>query len=531
MAFFSLFPALLLVFLGVAWPLWGLLQSVLTNWSVSWERLRSDWFVESLSFTIWQASFSALISVVLGFGLALVFSHRRGVLRRAILLLSSLPFALPSVLVAFAFVLAYGRSGFLPSLLKTENTFLYTPYAVVLAHVFFNLPLAFRQCLESLEALPKEPFRSASVLNLSAFKRFRYAIWPQLAPVVAGLFVFIFILCLSSFAIVLLLGGGPQATTLEVAVYQLLRFEAEPASAALVAAVQLLLLLPLVFLYRKLAIRIQRGLPFVSTGGKGILWGCEDKSFFRFVSGFLMTLYSLFIAIPLFGLLRDAGNGLSSESFAILRKYFWVAGGGSFSLALPSALFCVVVAWLYVRGVVALQKTSPRIASALADAAWILMGLSPTVLSLGWIIALSDTSFDVYGNPYPIILFVHVLLAFPLCVRLLLPQAVVTHEQTERSCRVLGIGGWKRMISVEWPEMRRALISAFLLAFALSFGEVSAVLMFGSGTFSTLPSLIFELMGAYRYDAAAVASLVLAVVCVGFFGVAEFLFRGRRSLS
>ena len=47
-------------------------------------------------------------------------------------------------------------------------------------------------------------------------------------PGVAGL---VFMLCVTSFTIVLTLGGGPAATTLEVAIYQALRFDFDPARA------------------------------------------------------------------------------------------------------------------------------------------------------------------------------------------------------------------------------------------------------------------------------------------------------------
>ncbi len=46
-------------------------------------------------------------------------------------------------------------------------------------------------------------------------------------------------LCVTSFTIVLVLGGGPGATTLEVAIYQALRFDFEPATAAVLTGVQI----------------------------------------------------------------------------------------------------------------------------------------------------------------------------------------------------------------------------------------------------------------------------------------------------
>ena len=46
-------------------------------------------------------------------------------------------------------------------------------------------------------------------------------------------------LCITSFTIVLILGGGPAATTLEVAIYQALRFDFDPARAVAVTFLQI----------------------------------------------------------------------------------------------------------------------------------------------------------------------------------------------------------------------------------------------------------------------------------------------------
>ena len=48
-------------------------------------------------------------------------------------------------------------------------------------------------------------------------------------------------LCITSFTIVLTLGGGPAATTLEVAIYQALRFDFDPARAVALTLLQIAL--------------------------------------------------------------------------------------------------------------------------------------------------------------------------------------------------------------------------------------------------------------------------------------------------
>src|SRR3546814_11132212 len=54
---------------------------------------------------------------------------------------------------------------------------------------------------------------------------FRLIEAPMLRQIVPGVAGLIFLLCFTSFAVVLVLGGGPPNATLEVAIYQALRFD------------------------------------------------------------------------------------------------------------------------------------------------------------------------------------------------------------------------------------------------------------------------------------------------------------------
>ena len=59
-------------------------------------------------------------------------------------------------------------------------------------------------------------------------------------------------LCVTSFTIVLTLGGGPAATTLEVAIYQALRFDFDPARAVALTLAQIALTVAAVWLLTQL---------------------------------------------------------------------------------------------------------------------------------------------------------------------------------------------------------------------------------------------------------------------------------------
>jgi thiamine transport system permease protein len=61
---------------------------------------------------------------------------------------------------------------------------------------------------------------------------------PILRAVLPGAFMIIFLICTTSFAVALILGGGPRATTVELAIYQAFRFEFDLGRAAMLGLVQ-----------------------------------------------------------------------------------------------------------------------------------------------------------------------------------------------------------------------------------------------------------------------------------------------------
>jgi hypothetical protein len=83
--------------------------------------------------------------------------------------------------------------------------------------------------------LPGEYWKTAANLGLGGFTLFRLIEWPAMRRSVAGAAGLVFMLCATSFTLVLVLGGGPAATTLEVAIYQALRFDFDPNRAVLLS--------------------------------------------------------------------------------------------------------------------------------------------------------------------------------------------------------------------------------------------------------------------------------------------------------
>lgn len=62
-------------------------------------------------------------------------------------------------------------------------------------------------------------------------------------------------------------------------------------------------------------------------------------------------------------------------------------------------------------------------------------------------------------------------------------------------------------------------------------GDLSAIALFGSQEFRTLPLYLFQLLGSYQMDAAAVVSVTLLLLSVGCFALIETLFKANSKVT
>ena len=152
---------------------------------------------------------------------------------------------LPVIIALFGLVAVHGYGGWIQqasrSLGLTLPGYLFGLPGILLAHVFFNMPLAARWSLHALDQIPEENWRLASQLGLRNHQLLRLLEWPALRPQLPALASLIFMLCFTSFTTIMALGGGPRSTTLEVAIYQALRFDFDLGTAGRLALWQLLL--------------------------------------------------------------------------------------------------------------------------------------------------------------------------------------------------------------------------------------------------------------------------------------------------
>ncbi|MGI9464068.1 MAG: thiamine/thiamine pyrophosphate ABC transporter permease ThiP, partial [Aestuariivirgaceae bacterium] len=157
-------------------------------------------------FTLWQAALSTLLSVGLAVPVTRALARRRFAGRRFLLGLFALPLALPALVVVLGIVEVWGRTGWLNGLAAaigaSPQLNVYGLSGILLAHVFFNLPLATRLLLVHFDRVPGETWRLASQLGMPSGAIWRFIEWPVLKTALPGAASLIFMLCITSFTVV-----------------------------------------------------------------------------------------------------------------------------------------------------------------------------------------------------------------------------------------------------------------------------------------------------------------------------------------
>ncbi len=471
-----------------------------------------------LSFTLWQAFLSTLLSVGLALPVASALARQPDFPGRIWLIrLMALPMGLPVLIGALGLIGIFGRSGIVNEALSglglTQPISIYGLTGILVAHVFFNLPLATRLMLSALERVPAEYWRMSASLGFSPLSTFRFIEWPVLARVIPGAAGLIFMLCVTSFTLVLIFGGGPAATTIEVAIYQALRFDFNPERAVSLALLQITVTGMILGGLSLLPAAADTG----STSGRRFPRFDGRRALVRAVDGLLLSLAALFLILPLG---QVVVSGLQADLARLLAQAaFQQAASTSLLVALAAGLSATLLAY----GVIAAraeidaaraQNAGNRIFSlALASVSSLVLLVPTSVLATGWFLALRSRG-EIASFAPVIVTGINALMALPFAVRVLEPAYREHRARTGRLAESLGLSVSQRLRRVDWPVLKRPFLTALAFAMALSLGDLGAVALFGSENISTLPALIYARMGSYRSTDADGLALLLGVICL-----------------
>ena len=472
----------------------------------------ADW--AAVRFTAAQAAVSALVSVALAVPVARALARRRFPGRGALVAALGAPFLLPVIVAVLALLAVFGRSGALNAglaALGLPAVNVYGAQGVVLAHVFLNLPLAVRMVLHGWQGIPAERVRLAQALGLGPAGIWRHVEGPMLRGVMPGAALAVFLICLTSFAVALILGGGPRATTVELAIFQAVRFDFDLPRAAVLAALQFALCTVAVLLAARWAA------PALAGAGLGRPLALPAPGGWRRgLDAALIAAAALFLLGPLAVVVARGVPGLAD-----LPAPVWQSAGRSVLLALA-------VAGLTALALLALGSAAARpgrLARAVELAAMLPMAASALVLGTGLFLLLNPFIAPT-ALALPVTALVNTLMALPFALRLVLPAWRSAEATQGRLADALGLRGAARLRHAILPRLRRPFGMAIGLAAALAMGDLGVIALFATEGSETLPLQVWRLMGAYRTEQAEGAALLLVALSFGLFLTFDLL--GRR---
>ena len=480
--------------------------------AIDWQLLRTDPYLRGVIwFSLWQALLSTLISVGLAVPLARALARRHFPGRDLLLQIFSVALVVPAIVAVFGLVVVHGRQGWVNGLLTSldwsSGSYLYGLTGILLAHVFFNLPLATRIILQRMQSVPPESWRLAQQLGMSSWQHWRLLEWPHVRMVLAPVAALVFALCFTSFAVVMSLGGGPKATTLEVAIYQAVRLDFDLPLATQLSLVQLLLCGLILWL------GIRLGRPTVINPSLGLKVTRPDTDHWlgKVIDSIFLLVGLLLVVLPLTGVILA---GFNDHWWQVLAdQQLWLAAWNSLWVALSAALLCLFMAWGLLLMRRHTQQRWPWMAAVIESLGMVTLVVPALVLGTGLFLALRHW-VDVFAINLYLVMLINSVLGLPFMLRVLTEPYMQLAQQHDRLCMSLNMQGWQRWRWLEWPVLRPAMGLGLAIVAAFSVGDLGVVALFGTPDVKTLPLLMYQRLGSYQAAAAAVTALVLLTLCL-----------------
>ena len=548
-------PLLPLAFLALFffYPLLSIFQvSLLPEGELALDALRElverPYYAQTFWFTTGQAALSTLLTLLLALPGAYVFGRFRFRGKELLKALTTIPFVMPTVVVAAAFrallgphgqlnILLQGLLGFESPPIQLERTL----WVILLAHIFYNYTIVIRIVGGFWANLSTHTEEAAALLGANRRQLFWQITLPALAPSLLAAALLIFLFTFTSFGVILIL-GGPGFSTIETEIYrQAVVFLKFPVAAAL-SILQIIFTYAIMLAYTYFQRRIATPLR----------WQSQRQTLRPPSTGRERLLIALNVALmltlllsPLLALVErsftDAEGNLTLDYYrelpvnrrgSVLHVPPLQVIGNSIRYALLTVALATTLGALSAWQLAGPKQASPKQRPRWKGARWsgwldsllmLPLGVSAVTLGFGYIVALGRLRTSPWLIP-----LAHSLIAFPFVVRTLLPVLRGIHPNLREAAAVLGASPGRVWREIDLPIVGRTLLVGAVFAFTISMGEFGATSFIArpGGATITLPVAINRFLGqpgALNFGQAVALSAILMGVCaVGLIAIERF---------
>jgi len=395
-------------------------------------------------------------------------------------------------------------------------------------HAYLNGSFAVRSLLNRLESIPAEKLKLSRSLGLSPWQRFKLVEWPALRSTIPGLSATIFLLCFTSFAIVLTLGGSPRYNTLEVAIYEAVKLDFDIPHALDLALLQLMVCAALVFF----ASGFRSTTAIIGSNSEKSAWPepTGARIFQIAIIGFFAVCFlAPLLAITIDGIKADFLKLFAETGFrrALITSLSIASASAAITFAL-TVLIALSKRNLTLPGRLGARAFAPTTNRVMAFSTALYLAFPSLVLGLSFFLVARQLPGSLNFWALVAVLVANVLMAMPFAIAIMAPAMEKTAMRYDRLCLSLGLKPLARWQVAEWPLLKRDIGYVVAISFCLSLGDLGVIALFGNQDFATLPWYLYQKMGSYRTDDAAGVALVLLVIVLTVFLTVPRIIGGRQ---
>jgi thiamine transport system permease protein len=473
----------LLVF--YAWPLVTLVTEAVTATSIADTLTRSSTW-EVLWFTAWQAVASTVLTIAIGLAPAYVLARFEVPGRSVIVGVLTAMFVLPTVVMGAAFL------ALLPDSLDR------TVWAVLGAHVVFNLAVVVRVVGSLWEHLPTDMEAAAATLGASRWQVVTRVSLPLVRPAIVAAATIVFLFTFTSYGVIRLL-AAPGTRTIEVEVWRRATQLGDIGGAAVLALLQLAVLIALVWWSTVAQRRHAQALDLLPIAPRRRPRGGERR-FVAFVAGATLVI----TAAPLLALVIrsfSTPTGWSAAAWTGLGQTEFRPGIrvgvdplDAMANSLVNAAWATGIAVAF-GALASLAIVAAGTAGRALDAGLMLpLATSAVTIGFGMLITFDTDPVD-WRASWWLVPVGHALIAVPFVVRTCVGVLRSVDPALTAAAATLGASPRRAWQATIVPFLWRPLAVGAALAAAISLGEFGATSLLSRSGGETMPIAIEQLLG------------------------------------
>lgn len=422
--------------------------------------------VAGLESSLWYSIAATVVSLLLGGGLAVAERLWQQPVRRWFMSVMLLPVFLPPVIVSTSFIVLP-----LP---------LYTPWAVILAFCYYNVPLAYVLLRTAISRISIATETASQIMGANRWQRFVTGLLPQLRLPLLGTAGVIWLYCFTSFILPLQL-GGIRGQTLEVWLYQQIYVYHHYNTALLAALIQFSIIGCVLMMIFRLVPNIT-------------LTKITPEQFVRSRTQFtiIRILFGVMISLPLLGLIWKLISSVTLPDVTTLLQ-------SGFIPALVRTGAIMVVILLVSISLVLIGRFGTKTAV-------VFLTLSPVTISFIW--------YQVFGKGYISLIGALVMLLLPITA-LLIDQARTQYSHYVLStARLLGANWWQRL-QLEFNLLKPSLRQTLVFGSILVIGDATISPQLTPTAQPLAMPYALQLISSYRFPVGSLALLCILLVISG----------------